>query len=128
MPGDNSPDRVLVSGPREMALAVAQLLTTADFRWCHVPLVACDATIDNPASLIVRASTGRHVQLLIAEVHAMDAESQRRLLDLLSGRNGGVRRVIATTSQDLAACVARGTFDDRLLEQLAAVRVLLPGP
>lgn len=62
--------------------------------------------------------------LYLADIDALDRESQSRLLELLSHESRG--RIVTSSSVDLAGMVDRGAFNDRLHARLSSVQIVLP--
>jgi DNA-binding NtrC family response regulator len=122
---------VLISGPRAVAVDVARQIVQRDPRShaCRVSL--CNAAQGDAEAAFQRAEAADWpTVLVIAEVHALTAIAQRRLVEIeahrLANTHHPIRRIIATSSKDLLRCVEAGTFEDRLFYRLNAVHVMLP--
>jgi len=61
----------------------------------------------------------------VSEVAELSSKGQANLLRAIEGGTAG-QRFIASSSIDLAGISARGAFDERLYNRLAAVRIILP--
>ncbi|GBD41695.1 Nitrogen regulation protein NR(I) [bacterium HR39] len=144
--------RVLVSGPPGSGKEVVARLVHAKSRRAHGPFVVVNAALLDPERVDAvlfgvesREGTPRQIgvferadggTLLIDEIGDMPLETQGRILRALQEqrftRIGGDRpvevdvRVLATTSRDLKAEIARGRFREALYYRVAVVPVEVP--
>ena len=118
---------VLIAGPKDRAVNVARAIVRDDLRCDGAPVRVCDGTTDEPLLAIERAASIPAAVLIVGEVHALGRDAQARLLDLARVRSeGGLRRVIATSSASLLEHVYNGAFDDELFYTLNTVHVVIP--
>lgn len=119
-------DPVLIYGEtgsgKSLASRMLYELCGAESGWT---VIAADAFDERLCSRLVHERRGSPPSLLaIEEVGDLSGTAQRRLLRLLSSREGP--RVIATTSRDLNLEVLRGTFLRALLDRLISFEVAVP--
>jgi two-component system response regulator HydG len=119
-------DPVLIQGEtgsgKSLASRMLYELCGAESGWTAI---SADAFDERLCSRLVHERRESPPSLLaIEEVGDLSGTAQRRLLRLLSSREGP--RVIATSSRDLNLEVLRGTFLRALLDRLASFAVTVP--
>ncbi len=119
-------DPVLIQGETGAGKSLASKML---YELCGVEsgwtVIAADAFDERLCVRLIHERRAASPALLaIEEVGDLSGTAQRRLLRLLSSREGP--RVIATTSRDLNLEVLRGTFLRALLDRLASFEVMVP--
>ena len=122
---------VLIAADPDLALKVARDIAARDRRWraglrvldCDV-MGPLDARRSLAESLLVPIDPAFACgTLLLREVHALNAQNQAMLADMLSSMptSASLPRVIASSSTSLFDRVRSGQFDDRLFYRLNVI-------
>ena len=122
---------VLIAAEPDLALKVARDIASRDRRrGPAMRVVDCDALDAHAARVALAESLLQPIEpsracgtLLLREIHALTAQNQAMLADLLSTppHAGALPRVIASSSTSLFDRVRTGQFDDRLFYRLNTI-------
>lgn len=125
---------VLITAPREQALAVALAIGARGGNGSGLPVAFCDPAGGDDFVAAAR-DVGPETSpadamgiLVVQEVHSLSVTQQAKLMTLLDDRQVRrslrSRRIVATSSVSLFDRVAQGTFDARLFYRLNSIHIV----